>query len=96
MKAVGIDLGTTNTVSAIVERGRPRALTNRDGEVLTPSVVSYFRRRGADTGEFVVGRQAINNAARDPANTVFSIKRLMGRQYGGARSKKSRSAMASG
>jgi molecular chaperone DnaK len=82
MRAIGIDLGTTNSVIAIVERGQPRALTNRENEVLTPSVVSYFKRRGSETGEFVVGRQAINNAARDPANTVFSIKRLMGRQYG--------------
>jgi molecular chaperone DnaK len=82
MKAIGIDLGTTNTVAAIVEGGRPKTLINRDNEVLTPSVVSYYKRRGADTGEFVVGRQAINNASRDPANTVFSVKRLMGRQYG--------------
>jgi molecular chaperone DnaK len=80
MRAIGIDLGTTNSVAAIVDRGRPRALPNRETEVLTPSVVSYFKRRGAETGEFVIGRQAINNAARDPTNTVFSIKRLMGRR----------------
>jgi len=85
MRAIGIDLGTTNSVAAIADRGRPRALTNRDNEVLTPSVVSYYKQRGKDSGEMVVGRQAINNAVRDPANTVFSIKRLMGRQYGDRR-----------
>jgi len=85
MRAIGIDLGTTNSVAAITDRGRPRALTNRDNEVLTPSVVSYYKMRGKDSGEMVVGRQAINNAVRDPANTVFSIKRLMGRQYGDRR-----------
>src|SRR5262249_33505317 len=57
-------------------------LANSEHEPLTPSVVSYFKRRSAAAGEFVVGRQAINNAGRDPANTVFSVKRLMGRQYG--------------
>jgi molecular chaperone DnaK len=82
MKAVGIDLGTTNSVAAINEGGRPRALTNRENEVLTPSVVSYNKRRGADVGEVIVGRPAAANASRDPANTIFSIKRLMGRQYG--------------
>jgi len=85
MRAIGIDLGTTNSVAAVADGGRPRALTNRDNEALTPSVVSYYKQRGKDVGEMVVGRQAINNAARDPANTVFSIKRLMGRQYGDRR-----------
>jgi molecular chaperone DnaK (HSP70) len=82
MRAIGIDLGTTNSVAAITDRERPRCLTNHDSELLTPSVVSYFKKRGAETGEIVVGDQAVRNAVRDPANTIFSIKRLMGRSYG--------------
>src|SRR4051794_40660842 len=81
MRAIGIDLGTTNSAAAI---GHPekKVLPTRDGETLTPSVVSYVKRRRSQEGELVVGRQAVNNATRDPANTIFSIKRLMGRVYG--------------
>ncbi len=83
MKAIGIDLGTTNSVAAVTEHGRGRALPNREGQTLTPSVVTYLKlKRGSGEGQIVVGRNAINNAARDPANTIFSVKRLMGRQYG--------------
>jgi molecular chaperone DnaK len=81
MRAIGIDLGTTNSVAAIggVEH---KVLASQDNEVLTPSVVGYVRRRNAAEGEIVVGRQALNNAVRDPNNTIFSVKRLMGRVYG--------------
>ena len=82
MRAIGIDLGTTNSVAAVCEGDRTRALTNQLHEILTPSVVTYHKRRGADGGEVVVGGNAVRNAMRDPANTIFSIKRLMGRQYG--------------
>jgi len=81
MKAIGIDLGTTNSAAAI---GQPelKVLPTRAGEPLTPSVVSFVKRRRSQDGEIVAGRQAMNNAVRDPANTIFSIKRLMGRVYG--------------
>jgi molecular chaperone DnaK len=84
MRAIGIDLGTTNSVAAI---GAPecKVLPSRANEALTPSVVSYVRKKRSDSGEIVVGRQAVNNAVRDPENTVFSIKRLMGRVYGDPR-----------
>src|SRR5690242_20263229 len=80
MSAIGIDLGTTNSVAAIARRSAPRVLPNNEGSSLTPSVVSFLKHKGA--GEIAVGRMAVNNAGRDPANTVFSIKRLMGRQHG--------------
>lgn len=77
MRAIGIDLGTTNSVVA-VGGDTPRVLVNRDNEPLTPSAVSYMKRRRAANGEFIVGRQALNNAVRDPENTILSVKRLMG------------------
>jgi molecular chaperone DnaK len=83
MRAIGIDLGTTNSVAAISNSGQPKVLPNREGTALTPSAVSWIKqRRGTAGGEVVVGRLAVNNAHRDPENTIISIKRLMGRQYG--------------
>ena len=79
MRAIGIDLGTTNSAAAVDGKG---ILPNRDNEQLTPSVVSYIIKRSKGQGEIVIGRQAANNADRDPLNTIFSIKRLMGRVYG--------------
>jgi molecular chaperone DnaK len=81
MKAIGIDLGTTNSLSAIAEKDI-RVLTTRAGEQLTPSVVSFVKKRRAEEGEIVVGRQAVNNAVRAPEDTIFSVKRLMGAVYG--------------
>ena len=81
MRAIGIDLGTTNSVMAIVD-GELRVLPNRSGETFTPSVVSFYRRRNAPEGGIVIGLDAISNAQRAPENTIYSIKRLMGRQYG--------------
>jgi len=81
MRAIGIDLGTTNSVAAI-GGAETKVLPSRDNESLTPSVVGYVKRRKSAEGEILVGRQALNNAVRDPENTVFSIKRLMGRVYG--------------
>lgn len=78
MRAIGIDLGTTNSVVAVVENDVPRIVPNGENLPLTPSVVSCLKK----SGEIVVGRPAQNNAGRDPENTIFSIKRLMGRQYG--------------
>ncbi|HYK01200.1 MAG TPA: Hsp70 family protein [Thermoanaerobaculia bacterium] len=81
MRAIGIDLGTTNSVGA-VGGAENKVLPSLANEALTPSIVGYVKRRKATEGEIVVGRQALNNAVRDPANTIFSIKRLMGRVYG--------------
>src|SRR5262245_55122970 len=81
MKAIGIDLGTTNSVGAI-GRAENKVLPSLANEGMTPSVVGYVKRKKMAEGEVVVGRQALNNAVRDPENTIFSIKRLMGRVYG--------------
>ncbi len=81
MTAIGIDLGTTNSLAAIAERDI-RVLPTRAGEQLTPSVVSFVKKRRAEEGEIVVGRQAVANAVRAPEETIFSIKRLMGAVYG--------------
>ncbi|MCP3961112.1 MAG: Hsp70 family protein [bacterium] len=81
MRAIGIDLGTTNSAAAIAEP-ELTVLPTRAGESLTPSVVSFVRKRKSQGGEIIAGRQAWNNAARDPVNTIFSIKRLMGRVFG--------------
>lgn len=74
--AVGIDLGTTNSVVAISEGGRPRVLAAPDGAVLIPSVVSFH-----PDGQVLVGNAARARRPVDPANTVFSVKRLLGRPF---------------
>jgi molecular chaperone DnaK (HSP70) len=84
MKAIGIDLGTTNSVAAYCEPGRHnlRVLSNGAGENLTPSVVSVKRpRRGGAEAEILVGRAALNYGHHAPEDTILSIKRLMGRNY---------------
>ena len=65
MKAIGIDLGTTNSVAAAGGRDT-EILSSNANERLTPSVVSYVRKKKAESGEIVVGRMAVNNAVRDP------------------------------
>jgi molecular chaperone DnaK (HSP70) len=80
MLAIGIDLGTTNSVAAV--GSPPRVLAGRNGEALTPSAVGLFAIFKDAPPEIVVGAEALANAARDPANTILSIKRLMGRLYG--------------
>ncbi|MEI8256316.1 MAG: Hsp70 family protein, partial [Deltaproteobacteria bacterium] len=74
--AVGIDLGTTNSVVAISQSGRPRVLTTADGSPLIPSIVSFH-----PNGQTVVGTPARLRRAIDPTNTVFSVKRLLGRPF---------------
>jgi len=81
MKAIGIDLGTTNSLAAVGGKD-VKVLPTRAGEALTPSVVSFVRKLKSEEGEIVVGRQARSYAARSPEDTVFSIKRLMGAVYG--------------
>ena len=75
-KIIGIDLGTTNSVVAVIEAGEPTVLENSEGSRLTPSVVAVTKG-----GERLVGQIARRQAITNPENTVFSIKRLMGRKY---------------
>ena len=75
-KIIGIDLGTTNSVVAVMEGGEPIVITNPEGNRLTPSVVAF-----AKTGERLVGQVAKRQAVTNPENTVFSIKRFMGRRH---------------
>ncbi len=75
-KILGIDLGTTNSAMAIVEGGSPRILENKEGSRTTPSVVAI-----AKTGERLVGQAAKRQAVTNPENTIFSVKRLIGRRF---------------
>jgi molecular chaperone DnaK len=75
-KIIGIDLGTTNSVVAVMEGGEPVVITNPEGGRLTPSVVAF-----AKTGERLVGQVAKRQAVTNPENTIFSIKRFMGRKF---------------
>lgn len=75
-KAIGIDLGTTNSVVAVMEGGEPKVIINEEGSRLTPSVVAFTR-----DGEILVGQVAKRQAVTNPENTIFSIKRFMGRKY---------------
>ena len=75
-KAVGIDLGTTNSVVAVMEGGKPTVITNAEGSRLTPSVVAYTRN-----GERLVGHLAKRQAVLNPENTIYSAKRFIGRRY---------------
>src|SRR5206468_13013075 len=74
-KVIGIDLGTTNYVVAVVEGGNPTVIANQEGSRLTPSVVGFTKE-----GEILVGQVAKRQAITNPENTVFSIKRFMGRR----------------
>ena len=75
-KVIGIDLGTTNSVVAILEGGEPTVIANAEGSRTTPSVVAFTK-----DGERLVGAAAKRQAITNPQNTVFSIKRFMGRRY---------------
>ncbi|PYM17376.1 MAG: molecular chaperone DnaK [Candidatus Rokuibacteriota bacterium] len=75
-KVIGIDLGTTNSVVAVVEGGNPTVIPNQEGSRLTPSVVGFTK-----DGEILVGQVAKRQAITNPENTVFSIKRFMGRRH---------------
>src|SRR5437868_5317976 len=75
-KIIGIDLGTTNSVVAVMEGGEPVVSTNPEGGRLTPSVVAFTK-----TGERLVGQVAKRQAVTNPENTIFSIKRFMGRRF---------------
>jgi molecular chaperone DnaK len=75
-KIIGIDLGTTNSVVSVMEAGQPVVIPNQEGDRTTPSVVAF-----TDKGEILVGKVAKRQAITNPQNTIFSIKRFMGRKY---------------
>ena len=75
-KIIGIDLGTTNSVVAVMEGNEPKVIVNAEGSRITPSVVGF-----AKNGERLVGQVAKRQAVTNPENTVFSIKRFMGRKF---------------
>ncbi|MFQ5736122.1 MAG: molecular chaperone DnaK [Thermodesulfobacteriota bacterium] len=75
-KIIGIDLGTTNSVVAVMEAGEPKVIVNEEGSRITPSVVAFTKDK-----EILVGQVAKRQAVTNPENTIFSIKRFMGRKY---------------
>ncbi len=75
-KVIGIDLGTTNSVVAVMEGGEPKVIINEEGSRLTPSVVAFTKE-----GEVLVGQTAKRQAITNPENTIFSIKRFVGRRF---------------
>ena len=75
-KVIGIDLGTTNSVVAVMEGGQPAVLVNQEGSRITPSVVAFTKE-----GERLVGQVAKRQAVTNPENTISSVKRFMGRKY---------------
>ena len=84
-KVIGIDLGTTNSVVSVMEGGQPTVIVNQEGARLTPSVVAITKE-----GERLVGQVAKRQAVTNPENTVFSIKRFMGRKFSEVSSEASR------
>src|SRR5713101_7443783 len=75
-KVIGIDLGTTNSCVAVMEGGEPKVIPNAEGFRTTPSVVAFSK-----TGERLVGQVARRQAITNPKQTIYSIKRFMGRRY---------------
>ena len=75
-KVIGIDLGTTNSVVAVMEGGQPTVIVNQEGARTTPSVVAI-----AKDGDRLVGQVAKRQSVTNPDNTIFSIKRFMGRKF---------------
>ncbi|MEZ5588846.1 MAG: Hsp70 family protein, partial [Sedimenticolaceae bacterium] len=76
-KIIGIDLGTTNSCVAIMEGGKAKVIENSEGDRTTPSVIAY-----TNDGEVLVGQSAKRQAVTNPKNTLFAIKRLIGRRFG--------------
>src|SRR6516164_8541043 len=75
-KAIGIDLGTTNSCVAVMEGKTPKVIENTEGGRTTPSIVAFGKN-----GELLVGQPAKRQSVVNPHNTIFAIKRLMGRRY---------------
>ncbi|MCW8841469.1 MAG: Hsp70 family protein, partial [Gammaproteobacteria bacterium] len=76
-KIIGIDLGTTNSCVAVMEGGKPRVIENSEGDRTTPSIIAYSK----DDDEILAGQSAKRQAVTNPDNTVFAIKRLIGRRF---------------
>ena len=76
-KIIGIDLGTTNSCVAVMDGGEAKVIENAEGDRTTPSIIAY-----ANDGEILVGQPAKRQAVTNPDNTLFAIKRLIGRQFG--------------
>jgi len=81
-KVIGIDLGTTNSCVAVMEGGDPVVIANSEGSRTTPSIVAF-----TDKGERLVGQIAKRQAITNPDNTIFAVKRLIGRKYDSGRFK---------
>ncbi len=75
-KIIGIDLGTTNSCVAVLEGGKPKVIENSEGTRTTPSIVAY-----ADGDEVLVGQSAKRQSVTNPSNTLFAVKRLIGRRF---------------
>ena len=75
-KIIGIDLGTTNSCVSVMEGGKPRVIENAEGDRTTPSIVGY-----TEEGEILVGQSAKRQAVTNPHNTLFAVKRLIGRKF---------------
>src|SRR5210317_2123415 len=75
-KIIGIDLGTTNSCVAVMEGGKAKVIENAEGDRTTPSIIAY-----TDDGETLVGQPAKRQAVTNPHNTLFAIKRLIGRRF---------------
>ncbi len=75
-KIIGIDLGTTNSCVAVMEGGKPKVIENAEGARTTPSIIAY-----QDDGEILVGAPAKRQAVTNPKNTLFAVKRLIGRRF---------------
>ena len=75
-KIIGIDLGTTNSCVAIMEGGQPKVIENSEGARTTPSIIAYL-----EDGEILVGAPAKRQAVTNPRNTLYAVKRLIGRKF---------------
>ena len=75
-KIIGIDLGTTNSCVAVLDSGDPRVIENSEGDRTTPSIIAY-----TEDGEILVGQNAKRQAVTNPTNTLFAVKRLIGRKF---------------
>src|SRR3970282_2383958 len=83
-KTIGIDLGTTNSCVAIMEGGKPKVIENSEGSRTTPSIVAY-----TEEGEVLVGASAKRQAVTNARNTLYAVKRLIGRRFGESEVQKS-------
>ena len=75
-KIIGIDLGTTNSCVSVLDGGDARVIENSEGDRTTPSIIAY-----TENGEILVGQNAKRQAVTNPHNTVFAVKRLIGRKF---------------